>query len=182
MLWRFLCLTLLQKMWNVVKFVLRASLWWSWTLKTAYDMLWRVLCLAAMLPKIWTVVKIFLWALLIMGLDLKKETFRWFHVRQRCSPQCETWIIFFCGLYLWWAWTSKSALDMLWRVSCLAARLPKIVNRVKFFFVGYAYDRHRPQNQLLTCSRGFHVQLPCCPKYCTGLIFFCGLLLWWAWT
>ena len=50
--------------------------------------------------------------------------------------------------------------------------LPKIWYGGKFFFVGYAYDGYGPQNQLWTCSRGFHVWQQCCPKYCTGLNFF----------
>ena len=45
--------------------------------------------------------------------------------------------------------------------------LPKILYGAKFFFVGYSYDGHGPQNQLWTCSRGFHVRQRCCPKYGT---------------
>ena len=50
---------------------------------------------------------------------------------------------------------------MLQRVSCPAAMLPKILYGAKFFFVGYSYDGHGPQNQLWTCSRGFHVTKFC---------------------
>ena len=50
--------------------------------------------------------------------------------------------------------------------------------RGNFFFVGYAYDGHRPQNQLWTCSRGFHIRQQCCPKYRTGENFFlCAMLM-----
>ena len=63
---------------------------------------------------------------------------------------------------------------MLWGVSCQAAMAPKILNVVKFFFVGFAYDGHGPQNQLWICSRGFHVRQRFCPKYGTGV----NLFLW----
>ena len=62
-------------------------------------------------------------------------------------------------------------------VSCLAAMLPNIWYGGKFFFVGYAYDGHGPQNQLWTCSRGFHVRQRCCPKYGTSQKF-CIVPFW----
>ena len=43
--------------------------------------------------------------------------------------------------------------------------------------MGYAYDEHRPQNQLLSCSRGFLVWQRGCPKYGTGLNFFLWAML-----
>ena len=55
--------------------------------------------------------------------------------------------------------------------------LPKIWYGGKFFFVGYAYDGHGPQNQLWTCSRGFHVRQRCCPKYGTSQKF-CIVPFW----